>query len=130
MKIFLVSVTDARVHYYYVAADSAAAARNLLECCSNDEERDTLALFVERDAYSTWEAEAKELTAEELAGPVSAVLGYCPKSPTGRHEVDHHSVRPAPVAETGPVRLHAVDVACLHCGRSGSARITEQLVQW
>jgi hypothetical protein len=54
----------------------------------------------------------------------------CPVSLTAKHEPDPSSINSADDAGTGRGTDWLVDVSCKHCGRSGTARINPDQVDW
>ena len=59
-----------------------------------------------------------------------ATEAFCPKSPDFRHHPDPASVKPADGAGRNRGTDWIVDVACKHCGRSGSVRIDPEDVEF
>ena len=56
--------------------------------------------------------------------------GFCPKSPDFRHAPDPADIKPADGAGRNRGTDWIVDIACIHCGRSGSVRIDPEGIEF
>jgi hypothetical protein len=62
--------------------------------------------------------------------PSEGDADYCPNTANHRHTPDPASLTPADGAGRNRGTDWIVDVVCIHCGRSGSARIDPDSTQW